>query len=113
MTPMMCIVREKYPLNLPSSSRPSPSHACCILSCSPCRDLMPLHSRDSMCSGRSVDYIRNHSHQQCYFSALRNSPVYAETHLWILVKIAATSYVGLHRFWRMSRHSSPLAYTLG
>ena len=32
---------------------------------------------------------------------------------WIDVRIAATSYVGDHRFWRMSKHSSPLAYTLG
>lgn len=33
--------------------------------------------------------------------------------LWILVKMAATSYVGLHLFCRISKHSSPLAYTLG
>lgn len=33
--------------------------------------------------------------------------------LWTLVKIAATSYVGDHRFCRMSRHSSPFAYTFG
>ena len=32
---------------------------------------------------------------------------------WIDVRIAATSYVGDQRFWRMSRHSSPLAYTFG
>lgn len=31
----------------------------------------------------------------------------------ILVRIAATSYVGDHRFWRMSRQSSPFAYTFG
>lgn len=31
----------------------------------------------------------------------------------MLVRIAATSYVGDQRFWRMSRHNSPLAYTLG
>lgn len=29
------------------------------------------------------------------------------------VRIAATSYVGDHRFWRMSRQSSPFAYTFG
>ena len=34
-------------------------------------------------------------------------------HLWMLVNIAATSYVGLHRFCKMSRHRSPLAYTFG
>ena len=33
--------------------------------------------------------------------------------LCILVSMAATSYVGLHRFCKMSRHSSPLAYTFG
>lgn len=33
--------------------------------------------------------------------------------LCILVRIAATSYVGLHRFCKMSRHSSPLLYTFG
>lgn len=31
----------------------------------------------------------------------------------MLVSTAATSYVGLHRFWRISRHNSPVAYTLG
>lgn len=31
----------------------------------------------------------------------------------MLVRMAATSYVGDQRFWRMSRQSSPLAYTLG
>lgn len=31
----------------------------------------------------------------------------------MLVKTAATSYVGLHRFCRMSKHSSPVAYTFG
>jgi len=30
-------------------------------------------------------------------------------HLWMLVKMAATSYVGLQRFCRMSRHNSPVA----
>lgn len=34
-------------------------------------------------------------------------------HLWILVNTAATSYVGLHLFCRISKHSSPVAYTLG
>jgi len=34
-------------------------------------------------------------------------------YLWILVKIAATSYVGLQRFWRMSKHNSPVPYTFG
>lgn len=29
------------------------------------------------------------------------------------VRMAATSYVGDHRFWRMSRQSSPFAYTFG
>ena len=29
------------------------------------------------------------------------------------VRMAATSYVGDQRFWRMSRQSSPLAYTFG
>lgn len=33
--------------------------------------------------------------------------------LWILVKIAATSYVGDHRFCKMSKQRSPFAYTLG
>ena len=33
--------------------------------------------------------------------------------LCTLVKIAATSYVGLQRFCKMSKHSSPVAYTLG
>jgi len=28
---------------------------------------------------------------------------------WIEVKIAATSYVGDHRFWRISKQSSPFA----
>ena len=41
------------------------------------------------------------------------SSMSAETDLWILVKIAATSYVGLHLFCKMSRHNSPVAYTLG
>ena len=31
----------------------------------------------------------------------------------MLVRMAATSYVGDQRFCRMSRHNSPLAYTLG
>ena len=31
----------------------------------------------------------------------------------MLVSMAATSYVGLHRFCRISRHNSPFAYTLG
>src|SRR5271170_7933287 len=31
----------------------------------------------------------------------------------MLVKTAATSYVGLHLFCRMSKHSSPVAYTFG
>ena len=31
----------------------------------------------------------------------------------MLVRIAATSYVGLHLFCNMSRHSSPFAYTFG
>lgn len=31
----------------------------------------------------------------------------------MLVSTAATSYVGLHRFCRMSKHNSPVAYTLG
>lgn len=35
------------------------------------------------------------------------------SYLWMLVSTAATSYVGLHLFCRMSRHSSPVAYTLG
>ena len=35
------------------------------------------------------------------------------TNLCTLVKIAATSYVGLHRFCNISKHSSPLAYTFG
>ena len=35
------------------------------------------------------------------------------THLWILVKIAATSYVGLQRFCKISKHSSPVPYTFG
>lgn len=35
------------------------------------------------------------------------------TNLCILVKMAATSYVGLQRFCKMSRHSSPVAYTFG
>ena len=30
---------------------------------------------------------------------------------WIEVKMADTSYVGLHRFWRMSKHILPSAYT--
>ena len=29
------------------------------------------------------------------------------------VRMAATSYVGDHRFWRISRQSSPFAYTFG
>lgn len=33
--------------------------------------------------------------------------------LCILVRMAATSYVGLHLFCNMSRHSSPVPYTLG
>lgn len=33
--------------------------------------------------------------------------------LCMLVKIAATSYVGDHRFCKISKHSSPFAYTLG
>ena len=32
---------------------------------------------------------------------------------WIEVRIAATSYVGDHRFCKMSRHNSPFAYTFG
>lgn len=31
----------------------------------------------------------------------------------MLVKMAATSYVGDHRFCRISRQSSPFAYTFG
>jgi hypothetical protein len=34
-------------------------------------------------------------------------------YLWILVSTAATSYVGLQRFCRISRQSSPVAYTFG
>lgn len=34
-------------------------------------------------------------------------------YLCMLVKIAATSYVGLQRFCRISRQSSPVAYTFG
>lgn len=34
-------------------------------------------------------------------------------YLWMLVKTAATSYVGLHLFCKMSKHNSPVAYTLG
>lgn len=30
---------------------------------------------------------------------------------WIDVKIEDTSYVGLHRFWRISKHMLPSAYT--
>jgi hypothetical protein len=30
---------------------------------------------------------------------------------WIEVRIAATSYIGLHWFCRMSRHMLPSAYT--
>jgi len=37
----------------------------------------------------------------------------SKPYLWILVKTAATSYVGLHLFCRMSKHSSPVAYTFG
>lgn len=33
--------------------------------------------------------------------------------LWMLVRMAATSYVGDQRFWRMSRQSSPVLYTFG
>lgn len=32
---------------------------------------------------------------------------------WIEVRIAATSYVGDHRFCKMSKHNSPFAYTFG
>jgi hypothetical protein len=31
----------------------------------------------------------------------------------MLVKTAATSYVGLHLFCRISKHNSPVAYTFG
>jgi hypothetical protein len=36
-----------------------------------------------------------------------------DPYLWILVRTAATSYVGLHRFCRISKQSSPVAYTFG
>ena len=36
-----------------------------------------------------------------------------QTHLCMLVKMAATSYVGLHLFCKISRQSSPVPYTLG
>jgi hypothetical protein len=38
---------------------------------------------------------------------------YAMTHTCIEVKIAETSYVGLHLFCRISKHIPPSAYTLG
>lgn len=38
---------------------------------------------------------------------------YAMKHTCIEVKIAETSYVGLHLFCRISKHIPPSAYTLG
>jgi hypothetical protein len=47
-------------------------------------------------------------------STFAGDPVFGSlSKLWILVSTAATSYVGLHRFCRMSRQSSPVAYTFG
>ena len=36
------------------------------------------------------------------------TPIAVGAYLWILVKIAATSYVGLHLFCKISRQSSPV-----
>lgn len=45
--------------------------------------------------------------------ACRQGYHFFSSYLWILVNMAATSYVGLHRFCNISKHSSPVLYTFG
>lgn len=90
----------------PSSSPQSRAHAWYTLGDCPCRGSTLRRSQAMMYWGRSAG---------CVLSAHKGSlslmPVVS--HLCILVKMAATSYVGLQRFCKMSKQSSPVPYTLG
>lgn len=91
--------------NPPSSSPPFLSRAWYIPSCCPCTGLKPRRSQGNRCLGRLGDWR---------FCGQLPSPTKRDAghhvmYLWMLVRTAATSYVGLHLFWRMSRQSSPVA----
>lgn len=45
----------------------------------------------------------------CQYPVVITVTILIHPYLWMLVKTAATSYVGLHLFCRMSRQSSPVA----
>ena len=81
-------------------------------------DPVPVSSGSSQLSSTVTFTLRTYSFMfslySCAASAFAGEFGFGSCRrLCILVRIAATSYVGDQRFWRMSKHSSPLAYTLG
>ena len=96
-----------YQLSHPSSSPPSRGHAWCTLCDSLCIGSMPTHWPETTYSDRSKDCA------PVSVCTIACSVPIGITYLWMLVRMAATSYVGYQRFCRISRHNSPVPYTLG
>lgn len=96
-------------LSLPSSFPPSHAHASYILCDCLCRGWRPRRWLGMKYWGHSVD-LRFGKAVSDVTGKLHARKL---SYLWILVRIAATSYVGLQRFCKMSRHSSPVPYTFG